>query len=334
MRFCRFAVPALIAAAASLNGQTSTDRVFQFAHTEGAKNMAEIATAVRAIGDIKDLTLDTAEKTMTVHAPPDQIKLAEWMFTELDAPNPDSLAKHEYQIAGTDENTVHIYYLRTPASIQEFQEVAVAIRSIGDIRRVFTYNAPKALILRGTTDQIALADWLVSELDQSAHTSAVHEYRMTGGFIRGDSDVRVFYLAHASTPQDFQEVATAVRSVAQIRRVFTYNAPRAMVVRGQPEQIALADWLVNQLDTLNTGQPRQASAVYTYETPYRDYGPAIRVFFLNHVGGNQDLQNAASQVKAQTGIVVAFTCNTQRALILRGGTDQIELAEQLVKNVE
>jgi len=30
---------------------------------------------------------------------------------------------------------------------------------------VFTYNAPRAMALRGTTDQIAAADRLVKELD-------------------------------------------------------------------------------------------------------------------------------------------------------------------------
>ncbi|HTS75856.1 MAG TPA: hypothetical protein VMG40_06615 [Bryobacteraceae bacterium] len=88
------------------------------------------------------------------------------------------------------------------------------------------------------------------------------------------------------------------------------------------------------LDAFNTGQPRQASPVYAYETPYRDYGPTIRVFFLSHVGSAEDLQNAATQVKAQTGIQVANTCESERALVLRGNPDQIELAEQLLKKLQ
>jgi hypothetical protein len=35
------------------------------------------------------------------------------------------------------------------------------VRTITNITRVFTYNAPKALVVRGTAAQIQLAEWLV-----------------------------------------------------------------------------------------------------------------------------------------------------------------------------
>jgi hypothetical protein len=58
----------------------------------------------------------------------------------------------------------------------------------------------------------------------------------------------VLYLAHAKTTQDFQKSATAIREATQIKRVFTYNAPRAMAVRGTADQIALAERLAIDLD--------------------------------------------------------------------------------------
>lgn len=59
---------------------------------------------------------------------------------------------------------------------------------------------------------------------------------------------RVFYLPNAGTVQEFQEIANALRTVAEIRRVFTYNAGRAMVVRGTPDEIAFVEKLVHDLD--------------------------------------------------------------------------------------
>ena len=41
---------------------------------------------------------------------------------------------------------------------------------------------------------------------------------------------------------------TRMRTVAEIRRVFTYNAGRAMVVRGTPDEIAFVEKLVHDLD--------------------------------------------------------------------------------------
>ncbi len=324
-----------IAMASIASAQNST--ILTFAHTEGKQNMQEIATAIRTVADVNDVSVDADAKTVKLGSGPDQLKLAEWMFGLLDAPDTASAAKHEYQATG-DDPVVHLYFLKAPATFQAFQQVATAIRTVADLRRVSTYNAPMAMIARGTADQIALADWLVSELDQpsSAHTPAVHEYRMAAGFLRDESDIRVFYLTNTATAQEFQEVATGVRTIANIRRVFTYRDPRAMVVRSDPGSVALAAWLVDQLDTQSTGQPRQASPIYrTYApTPQPDDATAVRVFFLNHAGSVQDFQNAASKVRTTAQIRRVFTYNTSRALVVRGSTDQLAVAEQLVKDIQ
>ncbi len=48
-----------------------------------------------------------------------------------------------------------------------------------------------------------------------------------------DMVVKVFYLKNITDVQEFQEIATAVRSVTDIRRMFTYNAQNAILVRGR-----------------------------------------------------------------------------------------------------
>ena len=87
-----------------------------------------------------------------------------------------------------------------------------------------------------------LAEWLFNELDQpSGKTRDPRGYRMTG--VADDPEVRVLYLSSARTPQAFQETAQAVRLKTNLRRLFTYNANRAIVLRGTPEQAALAEKL-------------------------------------------------------------------------------------------
>ena len=63
-----------------------------------------------------------------------------------------------------------------------------------------------------------------------------------------DEVVKTFYITNATSVQEFQEIATAIRTVADIRRVFTYNAQHAMVVRGSVDAVALAEKLVHDLD--------------------------------------------------------------------------------------
>jgi general secretion pathway protein D len=63
-----------------------------------------------------------------------------------------------------------------------------------------------------------------------------------------DEVVKTFYVTNAATVQEFQEIATAVRTLTDIRRVFTTNAQRAMVIRGAADAVALAEKLVHDLD--------------------------------------------------------------------------------------
>ena len=65
-----------------------------------------------------------------------------------------------------EDNVVKVFYLKNVTSVQEFQEIVTAVRSITDIRRMFTYNAQNAIMARGTPDQIALADKLFHDLDK------------------------------------------------------------------------------------------------------------------------------------------------------------------------
>ena len=64
-----------------------------------------------------------------------------------------------------DDEVVRTFYITNATSVQEFQEIATAIRTVADIRRVFTYNAQKALIVRASVDAMALAEAVVDYLE-------------------------------------------------------------------------------------------------------------------------------------------------------------------------
>ncbi len=65
-----------------------------------------------------------------------------------------------------DDDVVKVFYVTNATSVQEFQEIATAVRSLTEIRRVYTYNAQKAMLVRGTVDQMALAEKLIRDLDK------------------------------------------------------------------------------------------------------------------------------------------------------------------------
>ncbi len=63
-----------------------------------------------------------------------------------------------------------------------------------------------------------------------------------------DEVVKVFYLKNPTSPQEFQEIVTAVRSVTDVRRMFQFNAENAIVVRDTVDKVALVEKLLHDLD--------------------------------------------------------------------------------------
>jgi hypothetical protein len=231
---------ALFSAVASAQDR---DRTFYLTHTATTQQFQEVATAIRTIADTQQITTDNDQKRVTIHATAPQIAMAEWLFNELDSPIAQPALPHEYRPQGASDDVVRVFYLITAPTTQDFQEISTLVRTISDIRRVFTYNARNALMVRGTEAQIALADWLVTEIVPEP-PSTTHQREMAGG----DDVVRVLRLPHTETVQDFQKAATQIRQATQIKMVFTYNRLRAAAFRGTADQIAMAERMAAQLD--------------------------------------------------------------------------------------
>jgi general secretion pathway protein D len=60
--------------------------------------------------------------------------------------------------------------------------------------------------------------------------------------------IKTFYLSNLSQPQELQDVTNALRQILEIQRVQSLPSEGAIVVRGTPDQMALAQKLVNDLD--------------------------------------------------------------------------------------
>ena len=95
-----------------------------------------------------------------------------------------------------EDEVVKVFYLKNVTSVQEFQEIVTAVRSVTDIRRMFTYNAQNAVMARGTVDQINLAEKLFHDLDKpksevvidvivlEVNSDRAEDYRGRAGFRR------------------------------------------------------------------------------------------------------------------------------------------------------
>jgi len=179
-----------------------------------------------------------------------QVSLAAWLVDQLNQPaNVAAPAPHEYKLPGDD--VARVFELTYPQTRQQLQEIVTLIRSIGDIQRLFLCNERRAVALRGTVEQVALAAWLVSELDKPVDSQArtqdysqPHEYRLPNS---PDNLVRVFYLDSSQSAQDRQKLATQVRVTSGIMRLFVYNALGALAARGTDTQVATAEKVIEEM---------------------------------------------------------------------------------------
>ncbi len=60
--------------------------------------------------------------------------------------------------------------------------------------------------------------------------------------------LKVIYLHNTSSPQEFQEVVNAVRTVPELTKVFPDTAQYAIVLKGEADRVALAEKIAHDLD--------------------------------------------------------------------------------------
>ncbi len=62
------------------------------------------------------------------------------------------------------------------------------------------------------------------------------------------SVIKTFYLGNVSTPTDLQDVVNAIRTILEVQRIQQIPSQNAIVVRGTPDQMALAQKMIDDID--------------------------------------------------------------------------------------
>jgi general secretion pathway protein D len=62
------------------------------------------------------------------------------------------------------------------------------------------------------------------------------------------SVIKTFYLGNVATPTDIQDVVNAIRTVLEVQRIQAIPSQNAIVVRGTPDQLALAEKMIDDID--------------------------------------------------------------------------------------
>ena len=65
-----------------------------------------------------------------------------------------------------EDHVTRVFYLNNITSAPELQEVMTAVRTVTNVRNIFPVSSQNALVIRGTADQIALAEKIILDIDK------------------------------------------------------------------------------------------------------------------------------------------------------------------------
>jgi hypothetical protein len=307
----------------------SAKQVFTFAHASTPQEFQSIANTIRTIGSIQSMSVDDRAKTLTVSGTGSQIALADWLFHNSDLdPQGQKPGTQEYTVSGSGDDVVRVFYLPSSLTPMDTWELVNLLRTIGDIGKVWPVMSSRTVCLRATSAQVALAGWLVNTLEAPA--AGKFQFVIPGAdetLRRTGNTVRVFYLAREKTPHAAQDLVNAVRTIADVARVYPYPANGAIAMRGLPEQAALAEWLIGMLDRPPASQFSSASFVTSGAHP--PVANAVRIFYLPQANTEPVLSEAVN-ILHNAQIAPVFSCASPRAVVMRGTSAQALQAETLM----
>jgi hypothetical protein len=229
--------------------------------------------------------------------------------------------------AGGD--AVRLFYLTHGETPQETQDLVHLIRGTTDIQRAYLYEGRRTIALRGSSDQIALAEWLFGRLDKPVDAQTVkpaaYEFPAPNGAVDA---VRVLYFTQDQMSENPQHMINLIRQTSDLQRVFSYSARGALALRGTPAQIALAEWLFRELNQ-PVSPPVRRTAAYDQPAP-SGRSDVARLFFFAHNETPQDLGEIMQMIRTTADIQAIASYPQRRAIALRGTATQVALAEWLV----
>jgi hypothetical protein len=304
------------------------DKTFYFPHAVSTAEMNAVTMTIRTIVDLQEIMPDAEHQSLQAHGPVDKLVAADWLFHQLYGPgtaNPSA----EYKFSGPREEVARILRVSPQASVQDITAVTTAIRTVVDIQRLFPLEYQKVLVARAAPDKIAAAAWLVEQLlpfDGAAPTADSQVYPSPVIESRWDAEkplIRVLRMDPKATAQQLTAAVTAIRTVADLQRVFPFQSGNAIIASGAPERVAVAEWLVHEL-----AKPPDASSVHQITMPSLTDG-VVRLFF---VPGQTDVTPLVSQIRQTLQVQRIFPFSQPPAVIMRGRPDEVSIAALLVQN--
>lgn len=306
-------------------GSGQTDKTFYFTQPASAADITAMTTMIRTVVDLQDIMPDAEHQAVKARGPVDKLVAAGWLFDQLDRAGAGSTA--QYKMSGGGDDTVSVFRVSPAASNADLTALTTAIRTVTDIQRLFPLEAHRAIVARSTPEKIAAADWMVHQLlppEGEAPTTDSPAYPMEAVGPGGSNEViQVFRMDPKTTNSDLTAMVTAIRTIADLQRLFPFWLGKAVIARGAAERVAVGAWLIHE-----TAKPSDRQATHETSLPGLADG-VVRLFFLPQESSPADLTALATEIRSTAAVMRILPLVQPAAVVLRGRPDQIATAELL-----
>jgi hypothetical protein len=120
---------------------------------------------IRSIAELQRVVAYNAAGAIVLRGSAEQTVLAEWLLNSL--AKPSTAEGPALQQGPFPEMVTRMFHLANLTSPQSVQDLASTVRNRINLQRVAFYAAGRAFALRGTAEQVAAAERLIREADQS-----------------------------------------------------------------------------------------------------------------------------------------------------------------------
>jgi hypothetical protein len=139
----------------------------------------------------------------------------------------------------------------------------------------------------------------------------------------GQQLTRTYQLKNTS-PTGMQEIATTLRSVFDVKTLSLDPTVSTLTVTGNPDQIALAEWLIPKLDVLPGTTPTPQKYLYAGNN-----NDVVEIYGLKNATVITDLQEVLTSLRTVVQIQKIYQLSP-RLLILRADVNHMAMADFLI----
>ncbi|MBY0503303.1 MAG: hypothetical protein K2X03_05320 [Bryobacteraceae bacterium] len=136
-------------------------KVYYLRHIQPGQDLMAAAALVRALTAMPAMMVHPSRSTYVVRGSPADVKLSSWLIAQLDQPE---VKDGEFRLPGDGDETVKVLALPATLTPEQLQDVAIKVRGISGVPRIFMLPTPRAIVVRGSATQVATAGKMAAML--------------------------------------------------------------------------------------------------------------------------------------------------------------------------